>query len=51
MSVKLTVVSAFFVHRIGQRWLPGTTSRHPFASSTGSSAIHAAMHVPGSAFR
>ena len=51
MSVKLTVVSAFSVHRIGQRWLPGTTSRQPFARSTRSSAIHAATQVPGSAFR
>src|SRR6266508_3295136 len=50
-SVKLNAVSALAVHRIGQRWLPGTTSMQQFASSAGSSAIQAATQVPGSARR
>ena len=41
-SVKLVAGSAAVVHRIGQRWLPGTTSRQPLASSARSSASHAA---------
>jgi hypothetical protein len=47
MSVKLCAMSAAVVHRIGQRWLPGTTSRQPLASSARSSASHAATQVPG----
>ena len=50
-SVKLTFVSAFSVHSSGQRWLPGTTWRPPLSRSTMSSAIQAAMQVPGSTFR
>jgi hypothetical protein len=39
--------AAGIVQRTGQSWLRGTTSRQPFSVSHGSSAIHAATHVPG----
>ena len=35
------------VQSSGQFWLPGTTCIQPFSSSQSSSAIHAAMQVPG----
>jgi hypothetical protein len=50
-SVKLSLVSAPIVQRTGHMWLPGRTSRQPFSSSHGSSAIQAAMQVPGWARR
>ena len=50
-AVKLTSRSACSVHSTGTSWVPGTNCRQPFSRSQRSTAIQAAMQVPGCARR